>query len=104
MARNFGRYARSKPLTSLETALRSDAIQGGKQEFRSVFAKTQTGSGRRRVGSFYAQVCDKDKQVIPRHAGLSTTQVFEILPNRGWAEAVLKKLDKTLRTKYGIKA
>jgi hypothetical protein len=34
---------------------------------------------------------------------LSTTQAFYILPNRERAEAALRKLDKTLRPKYGIK-
>lgn len=47
---------------------------------------------------------DKDIQAIPRRADVSTTQAFYILPNRDRAEAGLKKLDKTLRTKYGIKA
>jgi len=47
---------------------------------------------------------DKDIQSILRHADVSTTQAFYILPNRERAEAGLKKLDKTLRTKYGIKA
>jgi hypothetical protein len=41
---------------------------------------------------------------IPRDAGVSTTQAFYILPNRGRAEAGRTKLDKTLSTKYGIKA
>jgi len=51
-----------------------------------------------------AEVDDKDMQAILRHASVSTTQAFYIPPNRGRAEAGLKKLDKTLRTKYGIKA
>lgn len=51
-----------------------------------------------------AGVDDKDIQSILRHADVSTTQAFYILPNRERAEAGLKKLDKTLRTKYGIKA
>jgi hypothetical protein len=38
-----------------------------------------------------------------RHADVSTTQAFDILPSRERAEAGLKKLDKTLRAKYGIK-
>ena len=49
-------------------------------------------------------VDDKDIQSILRHADVSTTQAFYILPNRERAESGLKKLDKTLRTKYGIKA
>ena len=51
-----------------------------------------------------AGVDDKDIQSILRHADISTTQAFYILPSRDRAEAGLKKLDKTLRTKYGIKA
>jgi len=51
-----------------------------------------------------AGVDDKDIQSILRHADVSTTQAFYILPNHERAEAGLKKLDKTLRTKYGIKA
>lgn len=51
-----------------------------------------------------AGVNDKDIQSILRHADVSTTQAFYILPNQERAKAGLKKLDKTLRTKYGIKA
>jgi len=51
-----------------------------------------------------AGVDDKEIQSILRHADVSTTQAFYILPNRERAEAGLKKLDKTLRRKYGIKA
>jgi integrase len=51
-----------------------------------------------------AGVDDKDIQSILRHSNVSTTQAFYILPSRENAEAGLKKLDKTLRTKYGIKA
>lgn len=50
-----------------------------------------------------AGVDDKDIQMILRHADVSTSQAFYILPNRERAEAGLRKLDKTLRTKYGIK-
>lgn len=50
-----------------------------------------------------ANVDDKVIQSILRHANISTTQAFYILPSRASAEAGLKKLDKTLRTKYGIK-
>ena len=49
-------------------------------------------------------VDDKEIQSILKHADISTTQAFYILPNRERAEASLKRLDKTLRTKYGIKA
>ena len=49
-------------------------------------------------------VDDKNIQSILRHANVSTTQTFYILPNRERAEAGMRKLDKTLRTKYGIKA
>jgi integrase len=51
-----------------------------------------------------AAVDDQEIQSILRHADISTTQAFHILPNRERAEAGLRKLDKTLRTKYGIKA
>ena len=51
-----------------------------------------------------AGVDDKDIQSILRHSNVSTTQAFYILPNRENAEAGLKKLGKTLQTKYGIKA
>jgi integrase len=50
-----------------------------------------------------AGVDDTEIQSILRHEDVSTTQAFYILPNRERAEAGLKKLDKTLRTKYGIK-
>jgi len=50
-----------------------------------------------------ARVDDSEIQSILRHADVSTTPVFYILPNRERAEARLRKLDKTLRTKYGIK-
>jgi integrase len=51
-----------------------------------------------------AGVDDKDIQSILRHGNIATTQAFYILPSREQAEAGLKKLDKTLRQKYGIKA
>jgi site-specific recombinase XerD len=51
-----------------------------------------------------AGVDDKEIQSILRHADISTTQAFYVLPNRERAEAGLRKFDKTLRTKYGIKA
>jgi integrase len=51
-----------------------------------------------------ANVDDKTIQTILRHADVSTTQAFYILPNHERAEAGLRKLDKTLRSKYGIKA
>ena len=51
-----------------------------------------------------AGVDDTDIQSILRHADVSTTQAYYILPNHQRAEAGLRKLDKTLRTKYGIKA
>jgi integrase len=50
-----------------------------------------------------AGVDDTEIQSILRHSDVSTTQAFYILPNRERAEAGLRKLDKTLRTKYGIK-
>jgi integrase len=48
-------------------------------------------------------VDDKDIQSILRHADVSTTQAYYILPNHERAQAGMKKLEKTLRTKYGIK-
>jgi hypothetical protein len=48
-------------------------------------------------------VNDKDIQSILRHADVSATQAFYILSSRERAEAGLKKLGRTLRTKYGIK-
>lgn len=51
-----------------------------------------------------AEVDDKDIQAILRHADVSTTQAFYILPNRERAEAGMKKLAKVAQTKYGIKA
>jgi hypothetical protein len=38
-----------------------------------------------------------------RHADVSTTQAYYILPHHERAQAGMKKLDKILRTKYGIK-
>jgi integrase len=51
-----------------------------------------------------AEVDDTEIQSILRHADVSTTQAYYILPNRKRAEAGLRKLNKTMRTKYGIKA
>jgi hypothetical protein len=51
-----------------------------------------------------AGVDDQDIQSILRHADISTTQAFYISAHHERAKAELKKLDKTLRTKYGIKA
>jgi hypothetical protein len=50
-----------------------------------------------------AGVDDTEIQSILRYDDVSTTQAFYILPNRERAETGLRKLDKTLRTKYGIK-
>jgi len=50
-----------------------------------------------------AGVNDKDIQSILRHADVSTTQAYYILPNHERAQAGMKKLEKTLRAKYGIK-
>jgi integrase len=49
-------------------------------------------------------VNDKDIQSILRHADVSTTQAYYILPNHERAQAGMKKLEKTLRAKYNIKA
>lgn len=46
---------------------------------------------------------DKDIQSILRHPDVSTTVAYYILPNLERAKAGMRKLDKTLRTKYGIK-
>jgi integrase len=51
-----------------------------------------------------AGVNDKDIQSILRHADVSTTQAYYILPNHERAQAGMKKLEKTLRAKYNIKA
>lgn len=51
-----------------------------------------------------AGVDDKDIQSILRHADISTTQAFYILPNRERARAGLKKLGEVARKKYNIKA
>jgi integrase len=50
-----------------------------------------------------AGVKDKDIQSILRHADVSTTMAYYIFPNHDRAQAAMKKLDKILRTKYGIK-
>lgn len=50
-----------------------------------------------------AGVDDKDIQLILRHADVSTTLAYYIQPNLERAKVGLKKLDKILRTKYGIK-
>jgi integrase len=50
-----------------------------------------------------AGVNDKDIPSILLHADVFTTQAFYILPSRERAEMGLKKLGRTLRTKYGIK-
>jgi integrase len=50
-----------------------------------------------------AGVDDKEIQSILRHADISTTQAYYILPNRKRAEAGLKKLGRVARKKYGIK-
>ena len=47
---------------------------------------------------------DKTIQLILRHANVSTTQAYYILPDLKRATESMKKLDKVLRTKYGIKA
>jgi site-specific recombinase XerD len=51
-----------------------------------------------------ANVDDKEIQSILRHADISTTQEFYILPSRERAKAGLKKLGEVARKKYGIKA
>lgn len=43
-------------------------------------------------------------QRILRHADISTTQAYYIIPDQTRAAAGLKKLDRIMRTKYGIKA
>jgi len=50
-----------------------------------------------------ANVDDKEIQSILRHADVSTTQAYYILPNRKRAEVGLKKLGRVARKKYGIK-
>jgi integrase len=51
-----------------------------------------------------AGVNDKDIQSILRHADVSTTQAYYILPNHERAQAGMKKLEKALKAKYNIKA
>jgi integrase len=51
-----------------------------------------------------AGVDDKEIQSILRHADVSTTQAYYILPNHDRAQAGMKKLAKVAQTKYGIKA
>lgn len=51
-----------------------------------------------------ASVDDKEIQSILRHADISTTQAFYILPNQKRAAAGLKKLGAVAKNKYGIKA
>jgi len=50
-----------------------------------------------------AGVNDKDIQSILRHADISTTQAYYILPNHERVQPGMKKLEKTLRAKYNIK-
>jgi integrase len=51
-----------------------------------------------------AGVDDKEIQSILRHADVSTTQAYYILPNRKRAEIGLKKLGTVAQKRYGIKA
>jgi integrase len=51
-----------------------------------------------------AGVDGKTIQSILRHADISTTQAYYIIPDQKRAAAGLKKLDKIVRTKYGIKS
>jgi len=48
-------------------------------------------------------VDDKEIQSILRHADISTTQAYYILPNIERAKAGLKKLGAVAQKKYGIK-
>jgi site-specific recombinase XerD len=49
-------------------------------------------------------VDDKEIQSIVRHADVSTTQAYCILPNRKRAKIGLKKLGTVAQKRYGIKA
>jgi integrase len=51
-----------------------------------------------------AGVDSKEIQSILRHADVSTTMAFYILPDHARAEAGLKKLEQVAKKKYGIKA
>jgi len=51
-----------------------------------------------------AGVDDKEIQSILRHADISTTQAFYILPNRERAKAGLKRLGAVAQKRYGVKA
>jgi integrase len=42
-------------------------------------------------------------QAILRHANISTTQAYYIIPDQSHITKAMQKLDKVLRTKYGIK-
>jgi integrase len=50
-----------------------------------------------------ARVSGKDIQSVLRHADITTTQTYNLLPKYERAQARRKKLDKTLQTKYGSK-
>jgi integrase len=51
-----------------------------------------------------AGVDSKEIQSILRHADVSTTMAFYILPDQARAEAGLKKLERVAKKRYGIKA
>jgi integrase len=53
--------------------------------------------------SIQRKIDDKEIQSILRHADVSTTMAYYILPNRERAEAGLKKLGRVARQKYGIR-
>jgi integrase len=51
-----------------------------------------------------AGVDGKEIQGILRHADVSTTMAFYVLPDQKRAETGLKKLEQVAKTRYGIKA
>jgi integrase len=51
-----------------------------------------------------AGINDKTIQTILRHGNISTTQAYYIKPDQKQTSAGLKKLDRIIRTKYGMKA
>jgi integrase len=51
-----------------------------------------------------ASVDSETIQRILRHSDISTTQAYYIIPDQKRAAAGLKKLDRIMRTKYGIKS
>lgn len=60
---------------------------------------TRIGNPSERAG-----VDTKEIQSILRHADISTTMAFYVLPDQKRAKAGLKKLEQVAKKRYGIKA